>query len=257
MNKPVDYSEINCADCASGKELGFEISMAFQPIVSATQRKVISYEALVRGINNEPAGVIFERVNKNNLYRFDQSCRVKAIQLAAKLFIPCLLNINFMPNAVYRPELCIRTTLAAAQEYGFPTERIVFEVTEGEQIDDYEHLHSILTHYNERGFKTAIDDFGAGYAGLNLLAEFQTNIVKIDMALVRDIHKIRSKLAIVHGIFQMCHDLKIDVIAEGIENREEYLALRMLGIEYFQGYYFAKPAFESIEQVDPDLFLGE
>lgn len=107
--------------------------MAFQPIVNTSSRTVFAQEALVRGLNNESAGRIFESVNEDNRYRFDQSCRVKAIQLAAHLGVPSLLSINFMPNAVYRPELCIRTTLEAAEVFGFPVNRIIFEITEGEK----------------------------------------------------------------------------------------------------------------------------
>ena len=254
MKKPADFREISCADCASGKSLGFEISMAFQPIINTTKREIFSYEALVRGINNEPAGEIFKKVNDSNRYRFDQACRVKAIQMAARLKLSCLLNINFLPNAVYRPELCIRTTLAAAQEYNFPIENIVFEVTEGERIEDHKHLRSILEHYQQRGFYTAIDDFGAGYSGLNLLADIQTDILKLDMALIRNIDQHRSRLAIVNGIKQVCDDLDIIVIAEGIESKKEFKALRMLGIEYFQGYYFAKPAFEMLVDVNPSVY---
>lgn len=254
IQKPRDFTDISCADCVDGKSLGFDISMAYQPIVDAESREVMAYEALVRGTNGESAAEIFQRIDDNNRYRFDQTCRVKAIQLAAQLNINCYLNINFMPNAVYRPELCIRTTLAAAREYGFPTEKIVFEVTEGEKIDDHPHLQKILDHYKERGFKTAIDDFGAGYSGLNLLAEFQPDIVKLDMALIRGIDTHRGRLAIVHGIMQVCTDLGIDIIAEGIETQKEYATLRMLGVKYFQGYYFARPAFESTSIIDTSLF---
>lgn len=231
--------------------------MAFQPIVNATERSIFAYEALVRGAENEPASHVFSQVNDTNRYRFDQTCRVKAIQLAAQLQIPCLLNINFMPNAVYRPELCIRTTLAAAEKFGFPAERIVFEVTEGERIDDSEHLLKIIEHYQKLGFRTAIDDFGAGYAGLNLLAEFQTDIIKLDMALIRNIHQHRTRIAIVNGIKQVCDDLGILVIAEGIETISEFRALRMMGIDYYQGYYFARPSFESITHLQDICFDDE
>ena len=100
-----------------------------------------------------------------------------------------LLSINFLPNAVYRPEACIRSALAAARKSNLPTERIIFEVTESEQVMDRPHLVNIFREYQRFGFHTAIDDFGAGYAGLNLLAEFQPSILKIDMDLVRNIDR--------------------------------------------------------------------
>src|SRR5690606_39933033 len=102
------------------------------------------------------------------------------VQTCALPILKSKLSINFMPNAVYRPELCIRTTLAAAKEWDFPIERIIFEVTEGERIEDQAHLRNIIAHYKKQGFCTAIDDFGAGYAGLNLLADFQSDMVKLD-----------------------------------------------------------------------------
>lgn len=246
----------SCEDCTNGEGLDFEFTMAFQPIVNSRTGDIFAHEALVRGLNNEGAGSIFAQVNDENLYRFDQACRTKAIKLAAKLGMQPLLSINFMPNAVYRPELCIRTTLAAAEKYHFPIEQIIFEITEGEKIDDLEHVRNIVNYYRQRGFKTAIDDFGAGYAGLNLLAEIQTDIMKLDMALLRNIHLRKSSQIIVRGILQVCNELGMTTIAEGIETYEEFAVLRDMGIELFQGYYFARPAFESLAQVNADAFLS-
>ncbi len=244
-----------CEECTNGEGLDFEFTMAFQPIVNARSRTIYAHEALVRGLNNEGAGKIFEHVNDGNRYRFDQACRTTAIKLAAELGMQSLLSINFMPNAVYRPELCIRTTLAAAEKYGFPIEQIIFEITESEKVDDLAHLRDIVDYYRQRGFKTAIDDFGAGYAGLNLLAEVQTDIMKLDMALLRDIDKRRSSQIIVRGIVQVCTELGMTVVAEGIETYEEFAVLQDMGIELFQGYYFARPSFQSLASVAEDCFL--
>lgn len=225
--------------------------MAFQPIVDIRSGQIYSHEALVRGPSNEPAAEIFKLVNENNLYRFDQACRVEAIKWAAELAIPTSLNVNFNPNAVYRPEMCIRSTLDAVNTYGFPADRIVFEITEGERVDDLPHLQAIVADYQSRGFRVAIDDFGAGYAGLNLLAELRTDLVKLDMGLIRDIDQDRTRRIICRGIVQVCRELGIEVIAEGIETRDELQCLQDLDVHLFQGYYLAKPAFESIAAVNP------
>ncbi|HEY0961622.1 MAG TPA: EAL domain-containing protein [Pseudomonadales bacterium] len=232
-----------------GNLLDFDFSMALQPIVDIKNRTIFAHEALVRGLNGEGANTVFEHVNDSNRYRFDQTCRVKAVSLASKLNLPGFLSINFMPNAIYRAELCIRTTLAAAEKYNFPVDRIIFEATEGERVDDADHMKEIFQHYNSRGFQTAIDDFGAGFAGLNLLAEFQPHLIKIDMGLVRNIHLDRARQAIVRGITVTCSDLDIRIIAEGIECADELRALTDLGVELFQGYYFAKPGFETLPDV--------
>ena len=249
-----NYRALSCADCAGGAGLDFELTMAFQPIVNFAKREIYAHEALVRGVKNESAGEIFKHVNENNRYRFDQTCRVKAVQLASQLAMPSYLSINFMPNAVYRPELCIRTTLDAAEKYGFPINRIIFEITEGEKVDDVAHLREIVEHYKKQGFLTAIDDFGAGYAGLNLLADVNTDLVKLDMALIRNIDKDKGRRAIARGIIQVCRELSMQVIAEGIETYEELNTLGELGVELFQGYYFAKPAFQALAIVPPESY---
>lgn len=254
MEVPQDYTPLSCRECANGSALGFDFTMAFQPIVDITKQQIFAHEALVRGLKNEPAGELFKSVNDSNRYRFDQSCRTKAIKLAAELAMPSFLSINFMPNAVYRPELCIRTTLAAAEEYGFPFDRIILEITESEKMRDLVHLRNIVEHYQKCGFKTAIDDFGAGYAGLNLLAEIQTDIIKLDMALIRNIDKNKVRQAIIRGVLQVTNELSSKVIAEGVETYEEYSFLQSLGIELFQGFYFAKPEFEGLAHVQPDAY---
>ena len=243
-----------CDQCKNDEALGFDFTMAFQPIVNARDKNIFAHEALVRGPNNEGAATIFAQVNETNLYKFDQACRTKAIQLAAHLGMQSLLSINFMPNAVYRPELCIRATLAAAEKYNFPIEQIIFEITESEKVDDLAHVRNIVEYYRQRGFRTAIDDFGAGYSGLNLLAEIQTDLMKLDMALIRNIDQRRSSQIIVRGIMQVCRELDMQVIAEGIESYEEFSLLFDLGIDLFQGYYFARPAFEALAEIPADVF---
>ncbi|HWS28390.1 MAG TPA: EAL domain-containing protein, partial [Xanthomonadales bacterium] len=187
-----------------------------------------------------------------NRYRFDQACRIRAIELASRLGLQriadCKLSINFLPNAVYRPETCIRATLEAADQFNFPLDRLMFEVTEVEQIEDPSHLKRIFDEYSKRGFTTAIDDFGAGYSGLNLLASFQPHVIKLDMALTRNIDRDVVRQAIVAGIIQVALRLKIEVIAEGIETLEERDTLIGLGVHLMQGYLFARPGFQTLVQ---------
>ena len=247
---------IGCAGCLSTPELSFDFTMAFQPIVDLVDGTIFAQEALVRGLNNESAGSILGEVSDENRYRFDQACRVKAIQLAAELNIQSLLSINFLPNAVYQPELCIRTTIETAKRCSFPLDQILFELTEVEKVKDYAHVRSIIEHYQSLGFKTALDDFGAGYSGLNFLADFQPDYIKLDMALIRNIDKDRGRQAIVKGIVQVCRDLSIEPIAEGIETIEELTILKSFDIRLFQGFYFAKPSFRSIV-TDVDRLLSQ
>ncbi|MHA6492444.1 EAL domain-containing protein [Pseudomonas borbori] len=240
----------SCSSCRDGKALDFDISMAFQPIVDVAGRQLFAYEALVRGPARESAGSLLSKLNADNLYAFDQSCRIKAIEWAAKLQIPAMVSINFMPNAVYQPETCIRATLDAAQRYNFPLNRIIFEVTEQEQVLDIDHLTGILRAYRKQGFMTAIDDFGAGYAGLNLLADFQPDLIKLDMGLIRNIDQDHVRQVLVEATLDICRKLNIRVIAEGIESAAELHALQAMGVELFQGYLLAKPGFQTLPTVN-------
>ena len=223
--------------------------MAFQPIVDAETARVFAYEALVRGPENQSAASILAQVNPENQYQFDQSCRVAALRLATKLGLPetgAALSINFMPGAVYSPSACIQLTLKTARELGFPMDRLIFEITEAEEVQDPGHLSHIIEEYHRQGFRTAIDDFGAGYAGVNLLAEIRSEIVKLDMELTRNIHRRPRALAIVRSMVALCQSLGSEVVAEGIETVEEYGALRACGVRLLQGYLLARPSFESL-----------
>lgn len=238
-----------CKACRTeGDPLDF--TMAFQPIFDVESSEVFAYEALVRTLEGAGAAAVLGQVNEDNRYSFDQACRVKAISLAARLGMTSFLSINFLPNAVYQPAACLRRTIDAAAEFDFPVHRLIFEVTENEQVRDPDHLRAIFREYKKRGMITAIDDFGAGHAGLNLLADFQPDIVKLDMALTRGIHRDRVRVAIVRAMIVMCRDLGISVIAEGIEVAEELETLRELGIRLFQGYLLARPAVEALPVVD-------
>ena len=250
MEIPDRIKQQSCMDCLSGKSLGFEIRMAFQPINDWKMKNILDYEALVRGPNGEGADWVFNQVNDNNKYYFDQACRVKAIETASKLKLDKVLSINFLPNAMYNPETCIRATIEAADLFGFNIKQIMFEVTECEQIVNREKLVNIFDSHAKRGFITAIDDFGAGYADLSWLDDLKPQILKLDMSLIRDVDVFPKKQEYIKNILEYCSPLKTRVLAEGIESRAELDYLVGLGIDLFQGYYFAKPQLEYLVTLD-------
>jgi len=248
--KSTNCAKVTCSNCEDANTLEFDFSMAFQPMINCQTNHILGYEALVRGLNGESAYSIISRVNEENRYTFDQLCRIKAIKLASELGITSMLSINFLPNAIYKPERCIRTTLEAAKKYNFPIKNIMFEFTEVEKVEDTAHIKRVVDYYQSLGFKTATDDFGAGYSGLNLLADFQTDIIKLDMALIRDINHDTKRQLIVTHCLSMFRDLNITALAEGIETVEEYMWLKHAGVELMQGYLFAKPSFENLPKVN-------
>lgn len=246
-------SATGCAGCRNADASTFSIpfTMAFQPIIDVSSHTVWGHEALVRGVGGEGAFQVLSQVNEQNRYAFDQACRVKAIELAGSRIADgaTKLSINFMPNAVYEPKACIRATLDAASRMQFDPRRLMFEFTENERMDDIPHVTHIVDEYRRMGFTTALDDFGAGYAGLSLLSKFQTDLIKLDMELLRDIDASRVKQAIVRGLVGIARELGITLLAEGVETKAELDVLKGMGIPLFQGYYFARPQLETFQMV--------
>lgn len=218
-------------------------SHAFQPIVDIESRRVFSQEALVRGSAGEPAFTVLQQVPAELQGRFDRRSAPAALALAARLGLDCYLNLNFSPQSLTSSASPLEATLGEAARHAIAIDRIVLEVTEDAVITDHARFARLLGEYRALGLKVAIDDFGAGYSGLNLLAEFQPDQVKIDMNLVRGIERHGPRQAIVRAILQVCTDLGIDAIAEGVETPQEYRWFAQHGVHLFQGYLFAKPGF--------------
>jgi len=231
----------------------FEVSFAFQPIVNIALHEVFSYEALVRGRSNESAVAVFDAVNETRRHAFDRAARVQAIVLAAALGLDSGLSLNFLPASLENLPDAIQSTLDAARAVGIDARRLLLEVTEGELIRDRLSFAQTLNRYRATGLRLVIDDFGAGYSGLNLLADFQPDVIKLDMHLVRDIDSNGPRQAIVRALIQACDDLGIEFIAEGVETEKEYRWFKRVGVTLFQGYYFGRPAFESLAR---PTFLG-
>jgi EAL domain-containing protein (putative c-di-GMP-specific phosphodiesterase class I) len=224
------------------------LEMHFQPIVeAANQERVFGYEALVRG---RAADGSLVRPNElfgaaraaGMLFVLDREARVAAIRDAQRHDIDERVFINFNPTSIYDPGYCLRTTFAAAEEVGFAPHNLVFEVVESDQVEHPDHLLGILDEYRANGFQVALDDLGAGYGSLNLLNELQPDFVKLDMGLVRGVHRDSSRQSILTNLASMAADLNTRIIAEGVEEAAEADWLAAVGVDYLQGFYFARPA---------------
>ena len=242
----------HCNRCDS--PVPFAFTMAFQPIVNVLERKIVYYEALVRGPNGESAWSILSQVTDELIYRFDQQCRIKAIELANQLGMQESLSINFLPNAVYDPLACIQATLETSKRVGWPVERINFEIIETERVKDRAHMRNIIDNYRAMGFTTSLDDFGSGYANLDLLIDLRPDTLKIDRDLVRGCDSDTYRQIILKSILTLATQLDIQLIAEGVETREESRYLLALGIPVQQGFYFAFPNLESLTQIDDEKY---
>lgn len=229
-------------------------NIAFQPIVDIATGKIYSQEAFVRGENGESPQALFLSMPHDLLPKADAAFRQEAIRLAGAQGLTSLINLNVMPSALERSADILLATLETARQCGVKAEQLLLEITESEIIIDIESFAENIDELRQAGLKFAIDDFGAGYAGLNLLADFQPDVVKLDKQLVRGIESRGPRQAIVRGIARTCTDLGIEIIAEGIETEYEFDWFFGEGITLFQGYLLARP---SLGHLSSTFFLPQ
>ncbi len=220
----------------------------FQPIVDLGSGAVMGQEALLRGIDRSGAtigaGPIIEACTTLKLHhQLDQRARLTAIRCGS-VHVPASerLFVNFLPNTIYDPEICLRTTLAIARECNVSLTRLVFEVVETEHIPDMRHLRNVLDYYRANGIGTAIDDIGAGFASAEYIAALRPDYVKLDRELVGRATQSQIELRALQDIVDQAHQIGAQVIAEGIETPEQLALCLDVRADYGQGFLFARPA---------------
>ncbi|MDI6727572.1 MAG: bifunctional diguanylate cyclase/phosphodiesterase [Thermodesulfovibrionales bacterium] len=221
----------------------------FQPIFSSKDGTVYGYEALTRikeDRKNINIGELFKKaIVTDTISSLDVKCRGNAISLASSLginHINAYLFINICPEALTDPAHSVGITDELADEWDISKERIILEVTEESAIHNCKLFKEAIAYYKKRGYKIAIDDFGAGYGGLKMLSVIEPDFVKIDHHFISNIDKATVKFNLVDSIASACHRIGIKVIAEGIEQEEELKVVMNMGIDLLQGYYLYKPS---------------
>ncbi len=220
----------------------------FQPIVMAGDPgRVFGYECLVRGLT--PGGaLVFPRElfaaarGADLLPPLDRQARLTAIRAATRYVGSAHLFLNFHSSSLHQPGYCLRTTVEAVAEAGLDPARVVFEVVEDEEVRDPEQLLEALDVYRRAGFRVALDDVGAGYNSLNLLARLRPDFVKLDMGLVRGVDHDPYKAQVAGKLLELTRELGVRTVAEGVETIAEWEWIRAAGADYAQGYLFARPA---------------
>lgn len=231
-------------DLISNKKL----TSVFQPIVPAgSPHEVYAQECLIRGAGDNgsviPPSIIFETAKECGLlFQTDLAARCAAIREAAERGVDTGLFVNFIPTLVYDPEFCLSSTVEAVDEAGLPHESVTFEITEGEDIRDADHLDNIVDYCREQGFRIALDDMGSGYSSLNLVHRLRPDLIKLDLNLIRDVDTDPFKAAIARKLLELAHSLDIQTIAEGVETAGELDWVRDEGADFVQGYLIARPA---------------
>lgn len=222
-----------------------KINSVYQPIISLENGAVLGYEALSRVdmeeccFTTEEMFVIAEALDHS--WQLEELCRKKSIKNAVNKPKGEKLFLNVSPGIIDDEGFKAGVTEQILNKYNLSAADIVFEITERTSIDNKEKFCGIIDHYKKQNFQIAIDDFGAGYAGLNRLSMLHPKYIKIDMDLVRNIDKDLIKQSLVEGFVVFCKNTNISLIAEGIETKEELEKLILLGVEFGQGYYIQKP----------------
>lgn len=221
----------------------------FQPIFSSKDGTVYGYEALTRikeDKRNINIGELFKKaILTDTISSLDVKCRGNAISLASSLginHINAYLFINICPEALMDSAHSVGITDELADEWGISKERIILEITEESAIHNCKLFKEAVVYYKKRGYKIAIDDFGAGYGGLKMLSVIEPDFVKIDRHFISNMDKATVKFNLVDSIASACHRIGIKVIAEGIEQEEELKVVMNMGIDLLQGYYLYKPS---------------
>lgn len=254
-----NYSE--CHDSCLEKDKIIELidndllTVHFQPIYSVNDGTVYAYEALTRikeGARIKD-GTLFNNIGDlfksailvNFISHLDVICRANALKCAARKGLTkteSYLCVNICPETLMDPDHLVGITDELAGEYDIPKEKIILEITEESAIKNLELFRKTVSRYWERGYKIAIDDFGAGYGGLKMLSMIEPELVKIDCHFISNIDKATVKYNLVDAIATACHRMGIKIVAEGIEREEELSIIMNMGIELLQGFYLCRPA---------------
>lgn len=222
----------------------------FQPIVrTCDPDRIFAYECLLRGCEPDgrliPPDRLFSAARDTGmLSTLDHTARLTAIESFCRSEgsgSSCAF-INMNPSAINEPMRCLQSTLRAAVTSGMAPDRFVFEVVESDEINDVDGLIRILNYCREAGCRVALDDLGAGYSSLKLLAQIKPDFIKLDMDLIRDVDRDVYKSRVASKLLEMARELGVQTIAEGVETEGEWQWSVEHGADFAQGYYFSRPA---------------
>jgi EAL domain-containing protein (putative c-di-GMP-specific phosphodiesterase class I) len=213
--------------------------MAYQPIVRAVDGSIVAYEALLRVEEPQlphPDALLDAAQRAGRLEDVGRAVRASVTASARGADPHWLLFVNLHPEDLRDPTLYLPDSPFTAL-----APRVVLEVTERMSLDRIPNVHHKVAALRALGFQIALDDLGAGYAGLTSFTQLEPEFVKLDMALVRNVHTSPTKQKIVRSMVHLCEDMGKQFIAEGVETVVEKEQLVELGCDLLQGYLFARP----------------
>ncbi len=221
------------------------IITAYQPILLLKDRGLLGFEALSRGARGsglEAADDLFGAAEVHDLLvELDRLCRQRALLSSGRIPSNAKIFVNTLPATIRDPHFRGRPLIEFLDRAQVSPDRIVIEITEKLVIDNYNLFRETMAYFTDLGMSFAVDDVGAGYSGLESIARLKPQFLKIDTALVRDVHESRVNREMVKAIISLGHGIGSTVIAEGIHTQEEIDALLEMGVDYGQGYFLARP----------------
>ncbi len=217
------------------------IRFAFQQLVTADGNATLGHEALVRGLYGESAQEIIASVRPENLFYFDQACRMRAIADADRAGLQGAIHLNCTEVDAVTLGMALEATANAVAASRLSPEQIVLEFSTLARLGNPRQLAGVRDLANRNGFRVLADNFGVGEAGLKRLAVLRPEFVKLDRELISNVQASARRQAMVCGIVATSKALGITPIAAGVERAAEVEWLANIGIEQFQGFYFGRP----------------
>ena len=211
--------------------------------------RVTSVEALLRGPNGESPQAVLAGVPPTELHAFDLRTKGDAIALASALRLDCGLAVNLLPMSLVANADAVDFLVTQCHKHQWPLDQLLVEITEEEAITHFGPFMDAVQRLRAVGIQVAIDDFGAGHAGLSLLADFQPDKLKLDKRIIQGVSASGPRQAIVRSVIEFCFCLGITVVAEGVETVQDWRWLQAAGVRRFQGYLFARPSLQGVGSV--------
>jgi len=218
---------------------------AYQPIMNIATRQVLGFEALSRGPRGsglEGADALFGAATDHHLVvELDRLCRRRALLSSGRIPTNAKIFVNTLPATIRDPQFRGRALIEFLDLAQVSPDRIVIEITEKLVIDNYTLFREAMAYFTDLGMSFAVDDVGSGYSGLESIARLKPTFLKIDIALVRDVHISLVNREMVKALISMGKGIGAEVIAEGIQTEGEAEVLQEMGVDWGQGYLLARP----------------
>jgi EAL domain-containing protein (putative c-di-GMP-specific phosphodiesterase class I) len=242
------FEQLDSISPVVGDRAGFDATLdralaslwiAFQPIVRASDARVFAQEALMRSTElalPHPTAILEAAERVGRVHEVGREVRNEIASSVAAASKDWTIFVNLHPQDLLDPALYY-----AESPLSRISTRVVLEITERTPLDGFRDLSVRVKQLRDMGFRIALDDLGAGYAGLTSFTSLEPEFVKLDMSLVREVQSNGTKQKIVRAMVGLCHDMGKQIIAEGVETADERDALVALGCDFLQGYFFGRP----------------